>query len=141
MPASLEESIHVHHLRWLDHVSRTHDSRLPAHLLFPEGANTWPRQGPNCLWRDVVALDLRATGMSVMQSCHLVQDRRECCELSCERPPSQQQPRVFVCIFGRGFHCQKCSVVNLIGRTVALLATPHHNKKTRANWERAFSLT
>ena len=103
MPASLEEAIRANRLRWLGHLARMDDTRLPKQILFAEGTNTRPRHGPKRRWRDVAASDLRATGIPEAQWYHLAQDRRDWRERSRRKPPSQPQPRVFVCLCGRDF--------------------------------------
>ncbi|XP_065182209.1 uncharacterized protein LOC135812918 [Sycon ciliatum] len=103
MPASLEEAIRANHLRWLGHLARMDDTRLPKQILFAEGTNKRPRHGPKRRWRDVAASDLRATGIPEAQWYHLAQNRRDWGERSRRKPLSQPQPRVFVCFCGRDF--------------------------------------
>ena len=103
MPASLDESIHENRFRWLGHLARMNDTRLPKQVLFAEVTNTRPRHGPKRRWRDVAGSELRATVIPEAQWHHLAQDRRDRRERSRRKPPSQPQPRVSVCVFGRDF--------------------------------------
>ena len=49
-------------LRWLGHVGRMTDDRLPKQILFGELLSTRPFHGPKLRWRDVVQRDLRNIG-------------------------------------------------------------------------------
>eukprot|EP00117_Sycon_ciliatum_P042213 scpid83525/ scgid6249/ Putative uncharacterized transposon-derived protein F52C9.6 len=55
MPSSMAEVVRCHRLRWLGHLGRMEDSRLPKRVLFAEGLNTRPSHGPKKRWRDIAA--------------------------------------------------------------------------------------
>ena len=98
MPASLEESIRANRLRWLGHLARMDDTRLPKQILFAEGTNTRPRHGPKRRWRDVqlqtsvlpvsrrrngtTLLRTGGTGASVAVGSHQASPNQECSSVS-----------------------------------------------------------
>ena len=102
MSSSMAEVVRCHRLRWLGHLGRIEDSRLPKRVLFAEGLNTRPRHGPKKRWRDTAAADL-STWCVTGGWCDLAQDRRDW-RLMCNRPrPAVPKPRVFICGCGRDF--------------------------------------
>ena len=50
-------------LKWLGHVGRMSDDRLPKIVLFGELKNKHPGHGPKKRWRDLVSGDLQQLGM------------------------------------------------------------------------------
>ena len=50
--------IHEHHLRWLGHIARMEDMRLPKRVMFGKLPATRPRHGPRKRWRGVIMEDL-----------------------------------------------------------------------------------
>ena len=51
MRDSIGDCLSRHHLRWLGHLSRMDDDRLPKQILFVEGIASRPRHGPKKRWR------------------------------------------------------------------------------------------
>ena len=62
---SMAEILRRHHLRWLGHVARMEDSRMPKQLLFGELERLRPRHGIKRRWRDLVVADVQAVGLEV----------------------------------------------------------------------------
>ena len=55
----MTEILRRHRLRWLGHVARMDDMRLPKQLLFGELVRPRPRHGTKKRWRDLAVADLR----------------------------------------------------------------------------------
>ena len=53
-------------LRWLGHVARMGDNRLPKQLLFGELLTVRPSHGPRLRWRDVVLRDIQRLGLDAL---------------------------------------------------------------------------
>ena len=73
---SIYDIIMNRRLRWLGHVGRMGDDRLPKIVLFGELKNKRPEHGPKKRWRDLVSGDLQQLGM-VNSWYQLCQDRGE----------------------------------------------------------------
>ena len=65
MTESMAEIFRRRHLKWLGHVARMEDSRMPKQLLFGELERPRPRHGTKRRWRDLVAADVQAVGLGV----------------------------------------------------------------------------
>ena len=65
-----------HRLRWLGHVARMEDSRMPKQLLFGELVRTRPRHGTKRRWRDLAEADVQAVGLR-RAWYEVAQDRKE----------------------------------------------------------------
>ena len=102
MPSSMAGVASCHHSRWLGHLGRMEDSRLPKRVLFAEGRNTRRRHGLKKPWRDIATADL--SGRCVTGDwCDFAQDRQDW-RVMCNHPrPCVQKPRVFICGCGRDF--------------------------------------
>ena len=75
MTESIAEILKGHHLRWLRHVARMEDSRMPKQLLFGELVNPQPSHGTKRRWRDLAVADIQAAGLGNTWY-RLVQDRK-----------------------------------------------------------------
>ena len=76
MQKSILDIILEQRLRWLGHVGRMEETRLPKKILFGELRKTRPRHGTKRRWRDVVKADVDAIGVGDRwyEAC---QDRKE----------------------------------------------------------------
>ena len=77
MEETMANILMPHRLRWLGHLARMEDHRMPKQLLFGELVRTGPRHGPKRRWRDVVRSDLQAIGVSVDEWYAVAQHRLE----------------------------------------------------------------
>jgi len=64
-----------HRLRWLGHVARMNDNRLPKQILFGELLTARPSHGPKQRWRDVVLRDIQGLGLDALNWYDAAQDR------------------------------------------------------------------
>ena len=98
---SVVEMLRTRRLRWLGHVGRMSDDRIPKCVLFGELQKTRPRHGPRKRWRDNIVIDLEERHINDWYS--LAEDRRAW-RLACNtiRPPKPRS-RDFRCHCGRGF--------------------------------------
>ena len=94
-------------LRWLGHVARMGDNRLPKRLLFGELLTVRPSHGPRLCWRDVVLRDIQRLGLDALNWYDVAQDRSRWHDL-CSTISSGGVPRgpsvvtgSFVCGCGR----------------------------------------
>ena len=65
MTENVAEILRRHRLRWLGHVARMEDSRMPKQLLFGELERPQPRHSTKRRWRDLVEADVQAVGLGV----------------------------------------------------------------------------
>ena len=96
-------------LRWLGHVARMEDDRLPKQLLFGELLTVRPRHGPKLRWRDVIVKDVQRMGLDAINWYEVAQNQPRWYEL-CQSISSGGGPRgpsvvtgSFVCGCGRTF--------------------------------------
>ena len=61
---AIESLLMSHRLRWLSHLGRMGEERMPKQLPFGELEKKRPFIGPNKTWRDIVSSDLRTLDMS-----------------------------------------------------------------------------
>ena len=62
MPRTVSNVIMEQRLKWLGHVGRMDEGRLPKKLLFWELRKTRPSHGTKRRWRDLASQDLKAIG-------------------------------------------------------------------------------
>ena len=62
--ADIGDLLREHHLRWLGHVARMDQARLPKQVLFAEFPATRPAHGPKKRLRDVLSADLKAVNLT-----------------------------------------------------------------------------
>ncbi|XP_065196613.1 uncharacterized protein LOC135828108 [Sycon ciliatum] len=86
--------IREYRLRWLGHVGRMNDDRMPKRVLFGELPATRPRHGPRKRWRDVIVDDLRSISPPVPSDCWFdaAQDRSVWRRIAHRRPPARAPP-------------------------------------------------
>ena len=97
----IEEALKTRRLRWLGHVARMDDSRMPKCILFGELDKTQPRHGPRKRWRDNVGSDMK--DRQIADWYDLAQDRREW-RLACSTiPPTEPVTLDFVCTCGKRY--------------------------------------
>ena len=106
MPWSMDICLSQHRLRWLGHLARMDDSRLPKRILFAEGVETRPRHGPKKRWRDSAVMDLRSQEIADSEWYALAQERDGWLRLRHQRRPQPAAARDFVCPCGRRFRRQ-----------------------------------
>ena len=83
MEQSLEDMIVLRRLRWLGHLARMDDHRLPKKILFGWLSKRRPAHGTKIRWRDQVKSDLNKFGIEERGWFRLAQDRarwRGCCK-------------------------------------------------------------
>ena len=72
----VENMLMSHRLRWLGHLGRMGEERMPKQLLFGELEKKRPFSGPRKRWRDMVSADLRA--LDILDNWYeLAQDRTQ----------------------------------------------------------------
>ena len=76
MDEALEDLISAERLRWLGHVSRMEDRRLPKKLLFGWLQKRRPAHGTKMRWRDKVKKDMKKFNIKDDKWCLTAQDRR-----------------------------------------------------------------
>ena len=76
MTESMTEILRRHRLRWLGHVARMDDSRMPKQLLFGELMRLHPRHGTKRRWRDLALADVQAAGLG-RTWYEVAQDRKQ----------------------------------------------------------------
>ena len=62
MTWTIPDVVTEHRLKWLGHVGRMDEGRLPKKLLFGELRKTRPNHGTKRRWRDLVSQDLKSIG-------------------------------------------------------------------------------
>lgn len=119
MQETISDLIMDQQLRWLGHVGRMEEERLPKRVLFGELRKKRPCHGVKRRWRDVARSNVEAIGVSD-RWYELCQDRKEWFELCCEGVErvsqtrqrntcpanNQSQSRSFNCACGRSFRRQ-----------------------------------
>ena len=63
MTENMADIIRKHQCRWLGHLSRMDNSRIPKQLVFGELIKTHHGHGPKRCWRDIAAMDIRVLGI------------------------------------------------------------------------------
>ena len=63
MTETMKDILMRHRLRWLGHIARMDDHRLPKQLLFGELQRKRPRPGTKRRWRNLMAADVQSTGL------------------------------------------------------------------------------
>ena len=75
MTENMADIIRKHRCRWLGHLARMDNSRLPKQLLFGELIKTRSRHGPKRRWRDLVVMDIKTFGIGDWYE--IAQDRQQ----------------------------------------------------------------
>eukprot|EP00117_Sycon_ciliatum_P023228 scpid30807/ scgid4805/ Transposon TX1 uncharacterized 149 kDa protein; ORF 2 len=100
----MADVIRKHRLRWLGHVARMKETRLPKQMLFGELPCKRPQHGPKKRWRDVVSSDFAVIGLSEADWYDTAQERStwfQCCRQRVEKEapdipcPNYRCDRVF----------------------------------------------
>ena len=117
MTESMAEILRRYRLRWLGHVARMEDYRMPKQLLFGELTRPRPSHGTKRRWGDLAAGDVQATGLGET-SYEVAQNRREWTTIykQCLADDTQNSHRgplaptstecTYVCSSGRSFKRQ-----------------------------------
>ena len=117
MQQSIPELIMEQRLRWLGHVGRMDEERLPKRVLFGELRKRRPCHGTKKRWRDAARSDVEAIGVGD-RWYELCQDRKEWFRLCSEgmekvtrqkstcSANNQPQSRRLNCTCGRSFRRQ-----------------------------------
>ena len=63
MTEDMKEVLRRHRLKWLGHMARMEDNRMPKQLLFGELVRPCPSHGCKRRWRDLAVADLQAAGL------------------------------------------------------------------------------
>ena len=87
--ADMAEILRGHRLRWLGHIARMENSRLPKQLLFYELVRPRPRHGTKKRWRDVAVADLRVREIEE-KWYEMVQDRKKWSRMCKQRNASKR---------------------------------------------------
>ena len=100
--ADLVTAIRGHRLRWLGHVARMDDNRMPKRVLFGELQARRPPHSPKRRWRDVVLNNLSQLQLqsSWFTAC---QDRLAWRRIISADLPQPATPEPFLCRCGRVF--------------------------------------
>ena len=119
MQETISDLVMEQQLRWLGHVGRMNEERLPKRVLFGEVRKKRPHHGVKKRWRDVARSNVEAIGVSE-RWYSLCQDRkiwfRMCCE-GVEKVSKTRQENTcpanyraqtckFICDCGRSFRRQ-----------------------------------
>ncbi|XP_065193052.1 uncharacterized protein LOC135824250 [Sycon ciliatum] len=90
----IADIIREYRLRWVGHVGRMNDDRMPKRVLFGELPATRPCHGPRKRWRDVIVDDLRSISLPVPSDCWFdaAQDRSAWRQIAHRRPPARAPP-------------------------------------------------
>ena len=75
MKESLEDIIAARRLRWLGHMARMDDHRLPKKVLFGWLPQRWPAHETNIRWRDCVRKDMMKFKIEERSWFSLAQER------------------------------------------------------------------
>jgi len=105
MPVSFGDVISNRRLRWLGHLGRMCDSRLPKQFLFGRLPQRCPPHGVKLSWRDSVRKDLKYFNISESDSYVVAQDRDKWSQLCMPTPSLSElvQPRLFCDNCNRSF--------------------------------------
>ena len=85
MKELVEEMIMQRRLRWLCHVSRMHQNRMPKQVLFSRLKKTRPFHGVKMRWKDRVTRDLRTLKLQDLRWYSPARDRNKWHTLCCPR--------------------------------------------------------
>ena len=104
----IESMLMSHRLRWLGHLGRMGEERMPKQLLFGELEKKRPFSGPRKRWRDMVSTDLRT--LDILDNWYeLAQDGpqwRRVCKDGIERCQSEDSECAANRQSGSDFSCQ-----------------------------------
>ena len=75
MQETLEDVVVAKRLRWLGHIARMDNSRLPKRLLFGWLPQKRPAHGTKMRWRDRVRKDMKQFGLDERSWFQMAQDR------------------------------------------------------------------
>ena len=89
MTESMAEILRRHRLKWLGHVARMNDNRMPKQLLFGELTRSRPSHGTKSRWRDLAAGDVQAAGLGSTWY-EVAQDRRKWADI-CHTNDSEER--------------------------------------------------
>ena len=123
----IADIIREYRLRWLGHVGRMNDDRMPKRVLFGELPATRPRHGPRKRWRDIIVDDLRSISPLVPSDCWFdaAQDRSAWRQIAHRRPParaSSDPDSGFRCACGKV--CRLPGISSATRRTAKLADSP-----------------
>ena len=104
LPADISDMLRRHLLRWVGHIARLDDGRLPKQVLFGELPATRPRHGPKKRFRDVIIADLREAEIPEAHWYEAAQNRADWRQLTLHRRQPPVKVDTFPCACGRTFH-------------------------------------
>ena len=109
MTESMAEILRRHRLKWLGHVARMNDNRMPKQLLFGELTRSRPSHGTKRRWRDLAAGDVQAAGLGSTWY-EVAQDRRKWADIckQCHTNDSEERQHGLLASTNTG-HSYKCS--------------------------------
>ena len=97
----IEETLKKRRLRWLGHVARMDNSRMPKCILFGELDKTRSRHGPQKRWRDNVVSDTK--DRQIVDWCDLAQDCRKWRSACSTIPPTEPVTLDLFCNCGKSY--------------------------------------
>ena len=114
MTENMTEILRRHRLRWVGHMARMDDSRMPKQLLYGELVKPRPRHGTKRRWRDLAVADIQTIGVA-RTWYEVAQNRKEWAEI-CKRcyaadsesctANSSNSDGSYLCSCGRSFRRQ-----------------------------------